>query len=265
MKYKHLLPKIDLLNLTDKLLDLTDKQKSVLLTCLIAGTVVLTLFSFHIKKQAEQIAESYYLLEPEEPKTPEELEAEKLAEAEAEENQTSQTNKAFNDTQDYKQFAEAYQPIAPPEDYVPPVSETISENETLEPGSTDATSEIDADVLSSYNNVNNVLNRSKPSISSQSVNKNTSMQYSLINRTHYYLPTPIYLCDEGGKIIVNITVNGSGLVTKASVNTSSSTSNNECLREHAIAYAKDARFSTDASTPSQIGTITFNFKGKTKR
>ena len=226
---------------------------------MVSGTIVLSLFSLHIKKQNELIAESYYLLEPEKPKTPEELEAEKLAEAE--EQQASETNKAFNETQEYRKFAQAYQPIAPPKDYVPTPLESMTENEVTETGSETASSEIDDDVLSSYSSVNDVLNRRKPSNSAQSVNKKSSMHYSLVNRTHEYLPTPIYLCEEGGKIVVNIKVNASGLVTDTSVN-ASSTSNNDCLKDHAISYAKDARFSTDASKSSQIGTITFYFESK---
>ncbi|MCX7551020.1 energy transducer TonB family protein [Xanthomarina sp. F2636L] len=240
-------------------MNLSNKHKALLITFLVSGTIVLLLFSFHITKQNELIAESYYLLEPEEPKTPEELEAEKLAKAK--EKQVSETNKAYNETQDYKKFAQAYQPIAPPKDYVPKPSESMSESKTFEPSSTPATSEIDDDVLSSYSSVNDVLNRRKPSNNSQSVNKKSSMHYSLVNRTHEYLPTPIYLCEEGGKIVVNITVNASGLVTDAYVN-ASSTSKNNCLEEHAMSYARDARFNAEASKPSQIGTITFYFEGK---
>ncbi|WP_286852884.1 hypothetical protein [Xanthomarina sp.] len=240
-------------------MNLSNKHKALLITLLVSGTIVLSLFSFHIKKQNELMAESYYLLEPETPKTPEELEAEKLAEAV--EKQPSETNKAYNETQEYKKFAEAYQPIAPPKDYVPKPSENMMENDLSESGTTQAISEIDDAVLSSYSSVNDVLNKRKPSNSSQSVNKNSSMHYSLVNRTHEYLPTPIYLCEEGGKIIINITVNASGLVTDAYVN-ASTTSKNECLKDHALDYAKEARFSTDVSKPSQIGTITFYFEGK---
>ena len=240
-------------------MNLTNKHKSLLITLLVSGTIVLSLFSFHIKKQNELLSESYYLLEPDEPKTPEELEAERLAEAE--EQQSSETNKAFNETQEYKKFAQAYQPIAPPKDYVPKPSENRSENEASDSGSTESFSEIDDDVLSSYSSVNDVLNNRKPTNSVQSVNKKSSMHYSLVNRTHEFLPTPIYLCEEGGKIVINITVNASGLVTNSSVN-ASSTSNNDCLKDHALAYAKDARFNADASKTSQIGTITFYFEGK---
>ncbi|MDX1317983.1 MAG: hypothetical protein R3262_10535, partial [Xanthomarina gelatinilytica] len=102
-------------------MNLSNKHKALLITLLVSGTIVLSLFSFHIKKQNELMAESYYLLEPETPKTPEELEAEKLTEAL--EKQPSETNKAYNETQEYKKFAEAYQPIAPPKDYVPKPSE----------------------------------------------------------------------------------------------------------------------------------------------
>ncbi|TYA53324.1 hypothetical protein FVF61_10045 [Formosa maritima] len=205
------------------------------------------------------MAESYYLLEPEEPKTPEELEAEKLADAEAK--TTAETNKAFNETQEYKQFAQAYQPIAPPKDYVPNPSENTDESDHSESGTSTASSEIDDDVLSSYSSVNDVLNKRKPNQSAQSVNKKSSMHYSLVNRTHEFLPTPIYLCEEGGKIVVNITVNAAGLVTDSYVN-ASSTSSNECLKDHALAYAKDAKFNRDTSKSSQIGTITFYFEGK---
>jgi TonB family protein len=144
---------------------------------------------------------------------------------------------------------------------VPNPSENTLENNYTESGTTDASSEIDDDVMSSYSSVNDVLNKRKPSQSAQSVNKKSSMHYSLVNRTHEYLPTPIYLCEEGGKIVINITVNAAGLVTDSYVN-ASSTSNNDCLKDHALAYAKDARFNSDTSKPSQIGTITFYFEGK---
>ncbi len=87
------------------------------------------------------------------------------------------------------------------------------------------------------------------------------MSYSLVGRTHQFLPTPIYLCEKGGIIIITITVNNLGKVIEASVN-GSSTSSNECLIDHALEYARNARFSEDPSKDSQIGTISFNFIGK---
>lgn len=71
------------------------------------------------------------------------------------------------------------------------------------------------------------------------------------------LPIPIYLCNTNGEIVVNITVNKNGNVVSTALN-SSSTSSNACLQEHALEYAKEARF--DSSNKSkQIGTITFVF------
>ena len=240
-------------------MDLNNKQKSLLLTCLVSGTIVLSLFGFHIKKQTERMAESYYDISPEEF-----LEEEEALEdlTKALDNNTSETNKAFNETQEYKRFAEAYQPIAPPKDYEYKPSESTSP--TTNPPETErqGASGIDDDVLSSYNNVSDVLKKHRSgNMGEQSVNKNSSMHYSLKDRTHVFLPTPVYLCEDGGKIIINITVNAKGLVTKAYVNGATST-NNDCLEQHALEYAKDARFSPDASKNTQLGAITFYFKGK---
>ena len=96
---------------------------------------------------------------------------------------------------------------------------------------------------------------------SEGANRKSTMHYSLVDRTHQYLPTPVYLCETGGKIVINITVNDKGSVINAYAN-SSSTSTNECLSEHALEYAKNARFSEDASKKTQIGSITFYFISK---
>ncbi|WP_230401610.1 hypothetical protein [Hanstruepera ponticola] len=237
---------------------MTDKHKSLLLTGLLAGSLVMGLFSFHLKQQNPYLTESYYLVEP---KTEEELIQEELEKAQAEEQATAETNKAFNETENYKRFAEAYQPIAPPKDY----KYTPSENQEVNNDGLNETStsqpEIDDDVLSSFNDVNSLLKKQQSNISQQSVNKESSMHYSLVNRTHRYLPTPVYLCESGGKIVVNITVNSLGKVTNSSINEVASI-DNQCLKDHAIEYANNARFSSDASKKSQLGSITFYFEGK---
>ena len=46
------------------------------------------------------------------------------------------------------------------------------------------------------------------------------------------------------------------------ITNTNSTSSNDCLTKHALKYAKESRFSTDATKQTQIGTITFNFIGK---
>ncbi|WP_338732637.1 hypothetical protein [Mangrovimonas cancribranchiae] len=201
------------------------------------------------------MAESYYEIDPEKF-----FEEDELTQTPEENTNTPETNKAFNETQEYKRFAQAYQPIEPPKDYEYTPSKNLAESTTQTPQQ-ETSSGIDDDVLSSYNSVNSVLKKHRSAPSEQSANKNSSMHYSLKDRTHVFLPTPIYLCESGGKIIINITVNSKGLVTKTYVN-GATKSTNECLKQHALEYAKEAKFSPDANKSSQLGSITFYFKGK---
>lgn len=91
--------------------------------------------------------------------------------------------------------------------------------------------------------------------------KRTSISYSLVDRNAYYLPPPIYTCIEGGKVVINVTVDSDGYVQEATFNEKSSGTNNYCLIDNAIAYALKARFSA-APRSSQIGTITYLFQSK---
>lgn len=239
-------------------MNLTNQHKALLLTLLITGTVVLSVFNLSLKKQNERMAESYYELEPEKELTEEEI---KVLEAlENNNNAKAETNKAFNETKNNKHFAQAYKTIAPPEDYEPR-SNSINSEEALESFKSKYKNNNQAKLknedLSSFSKVNDVLKKQ------QGVGANTksTVSYSLKNRDDVYIPIPVYLCETSGKIVVNITVNADGNVIDAYTNTSS-TSSNECLIEHALQYAKDSRFSKDASKKSQIGSITFNFIGK---
>ena len=92
-------------------------------------------------------------------------------------------------------------------------------------------------------------------------NKRTSVSYSLVDRNSYELPPPIYTCIEGGKVVINITVDAYGYVKEATYNSKSSNTANGCLVDNAIAYALRARFDT-SNKASQIGTITYIFQSK---
>ena len=219
----------------------------------------MSVFNLSLNQKKELASESYYELEPEEKLTEEEIKV--LQALEKLSNSKAETNQAFNETQNVKHFAQAYKPIAPPEDYEPPKSEQESDGKSdnsssfeNKPSTAPAINEAE---LSSFSKVNELLKQQK----AERVNKKSSMHYSLVDRTHRFLPTPIYLCEEGGKIVINITVNAKGNVIDTYVNTSS-TSSNDCLIESATEYAKDAQFSEDASKKSQIGSITFYFIGK---
>ncbi len=91
--------------------------------------------------------------------------------------------------------------------------------------------------------------------------RRTSVSYSLVDRSNYRLPPPIYTCIEGGKVVINIVVDGQGNVTAADYNSNSSRTSNGCLVDNAIAYALRAKFSA-SSKPSQKGTITYLFQSK---
>lgn len=91
--------------------------------------------------------------------------------------------------------------------------------------------------------------------------KRTSIAYSLVDRNAYYLPPPIYTCEKGGKVVINIKVDEAGEVFEATFNEKSSNTNDFCLIENAKTYALKANFSRSTKS-SQIGTITYLFQGK---
>lgn len=202
------------------------------------------------------MSESYYEIEPEKELTEEDL---KVLEAlDKLNNNKSETNKAFNEANQNKHFAQAFKTIAPPEDYVPKSNNT-SENQAVARKTYDIPedSKLNQEELSKFSKVNDLLKKQQ----SDSKNSKSSIRFSLANSKKIHIPIPVYLCETDGKIVVNITVNYRGNVIDAYVNTSS-TSNNECLIEHAIDYAKQSQFSADASKETQIGSITFYFIGK---
>jgi len=254
------LPYIDLLTYVLKIiLHLTNQHKALLITLLLSGTVVLSVFNLSIGKHEDAIAESYYQLEPEKELTEEEV---KLLQALEKINASkAETNNAFNETDKNKHFSEAYQKIAPPEDYVPKTSEendgadensnSFAEKKPIKPA-------INKEELSAFSKANDVLKNQQQS---EGANTKSTVSFSLVDRKKVFIPIPVYLCEVDGKVVVNITVNANGKVIDTYVNTSSTTSN-DCLVEHALEYAKSSRFSADASKNSQLGSITFHFIGK---
>lgn len=97
-------------------------------------------------------------------------------------------------------------------------------------------------------------------IADEHANRRSTLTYSLKGRTLGYYQIPRYLCERGGKIVVSIRVDEKGNVFDAYIN-GSSNSENQCLIDHAIDYAKSVQFDASDRT-DQIGTITFLFKGK---
>ena len=238
----------------------SNQQKALLITFLLSGTVVLSVFNLNIKKQNELVSESYYEMEPEKELTPEEM---KVLEAlEKLNNEKAETNKAYNETVKEKSFSEAYKPIAPPEDYVKPEFDQNEEVSEQSKSNNDEISDLNHEEISSFSKVNDILNKTtKKKEAPKSTNRKSTIRYSLVDRTDEFLPIPIYLCEDGGKIVINITVDDNGNVIDTYVNNSSS-SGNQCLVDSALEYAKKAKFNASPGKKTQLGSITFNFVGK---
>lgn len=218
---------------------------------------MLTIFNLSIKQHDKAIAESYYELAPEEELTVEEV---KLLQALEQLNASkAETNNAYNETEKNKPFSEAYQKIAPAEDYVRKFSEDDGDDDESSNSYADKKpiKPINKDELSAFSKANDVLKNQL----SENVNTKSTVSFSLLDRKKVFIPIPVYLCEVDGNVIINITVNGAGNVIKANVNSSSSTSN-DCLVDYALEYAKTSRFSADLSKKTQLGTITFHFIGK---
>ena len=88
----------------------------------------------------------------------------------------------------------------------------------------------------------------------------TRIYYDLTNRTHTYLPIPIYKCQGSGKVVLNIEVNQNGFVEKAQIIANESTTSDECLIETAVKTALISRFNSDYNSPKiQKGTLSYQF------
>lgn len=91
----------------------------------------------------------------------------------------------------------------------------------------------------------------------------TSIMYDLKNRTGKYLHVPVYKCETGGTVVVNIAVNQKGKVVSASINQKSTTDFLSCLEEAAINSAYKSFFNTDYNAAArQGGTITYIFRAQ---
>jgi len=243
-------------------LNFIDKHKAAIITFLLSAIVVLGLFSAELKLKGKLITESYYLLEPEPELSEEELQK-------FEDLTGPSTNKAFNEDQEYKDMMRNFKTVSA-DDFerttkaledakANEIQEEISINKSFANSNAYA---LKSEESESYKKLQEELNKrleNKKQADEHAKAKST-LTYSLKGRTLSYYKTPRYLCEYGGKIVVTISVNSTGNVKEAYIN-GSSNSDNQCLIDHAIEYAKSVQFSISERT-DQLGTITFLFKGK---
>lgn len=86
------------------------------------------------------------------------------------------------------------------------------------------------------------------------------LPFFLDGRTAIYLPKPYYPGNNEATLIIKITVNKNGDVTKVDADASKSNTSYPELVEAAIKAAKQAKFNVDNNAPeAQTGTITYRF------
>lgn len=245
-----------------------EKHKALIITVLLTGIIVLGMFSFHITKQNEAIAESYYEIEPQ---TLEEILEKEKELADLSENMPS-TNQAVNEDEEFKEMMKNFKSMNSndfknaQETQEEQAEETQEAEEVLmsdaPSSSLNSGNGVNTDEFKKYDKVKDILAMRSPDKweKPKNINPNSTLTYSLKGRQMLDFDTPRYLCEDSGKIVVNITVNGNGKVTDTYIN-SSSNSDNQCLIDSAIEYAQSVIFDSSTSA-SQLGSITFYFKGK---
>jgi len=119
--------------------------------------------------------------------------------------------------------------------------------------------EIDKMLDNSKNKKLDQVKEQKPR--SESVfNGNTNITYKLSNRYDTKLNVPVYMCQYGGTVVVNIAVDRNGKVVSAKVDEESSKTTDPCLIKAAIKGAKNTRFNRKSiSKRIQFGSITYQF------
>lgn len=83
------------------------------------------------------------------------------------------------------------------------------------------------------------------------------ISWRLTDRKAIYLPNPVYTCEQGGEVEVNIVVNRRGYVQQVSLS-KKSTGVSVCIAEAALRAAKQSRFSASGSD-DQTGFIRYRF------
>lgn len=88
-------------------MELIEKHKALIITFLLTGIMLFAMFSFHITKQQEFIAESFYEMEPQT------IEALKKLEAlEALEKSMTKTNQAYNEDETFKKMMKNFKSVS---------------------------------------------------------------------------------------------------------------------------------------------------------
>lgn len=234
-------------------MNLNYSYRAFLITCLLFGSLFLILYS--LKLQGSKVVEepSYDIEYVKEELS---LPNEDLAVLSPSEKIAIETNRAFNEAERF--IADIETSETEMDDKLAEMDAAI--NEVITTSSTDGIKAARKRIMETRRKIQRRSN--KTTVVEGSANKNTTISYLLPQRQALHLPNPVYTCDQGGTIVVNIDVNAFGKVTKVGYDKKESTTQNWCLIESALKYAKKGRFTTDSKITKQKGTITYNFPGQ---
>jgi hypothetical protein len=241
-------------------MDFTRSQLSLIITGFSLAILILTLFNLHLdsSEQEEYVIEMSLADEDIEALLEEE---QKLEELQAED--PVKSHMAFNETA--KPTYGAPEPLKTLEEIMAEREELMGAEENEDYlGDSEAFNSTLRELAKKREENKQLIGEKeaeKKEYTNNLAERRTSISYSLVDRSAYQLPPPIYTCIEGGKVVVNIKVDKLGFVVEADYNSKSSTTSNGCLIDNAIAYALKARFSP-AQRSDQPGTITYLFQSK---
>ncbi|EZH74835.1 hypothetical protein ATO12_08840 [Aquimarina atlantica] len=226
-------------------MEFVEKHKALIITSMLMGIVVLSLYNINMinkqKEQSEILMEipEEFLAEEEEP------EEELIAQEDRQLIAAKRTHAAFNeDFEDPEEFEQRMKSLTEAE---------TSAEESEEAAPTEGEVPIDE------KEENEAEKKDKPEPEGKETNnRNSSLTYSLKNRKSIDLPNPVYTCNGSGKVVVKIEVNKNGYVVNTKIDKRNSTTRNECLFDNAMDYARKALFSR-SDIEEQKGTITYYF------
>ncbi|WP_445383840.1 energy transducer TonB family protein [Robiginitalea sp. IMCC43444] len=241
-------------------MDLTRSQLSLIITGFSLAILVLTLFNLHLGSSEKEEYVIEMSLADEDIEALLEEEEKKLEELQAAD--PVKSHMAFNETA--KPTYGAPEPLKTLEEIMAEREELMGAEENKDYlGDSEAFNSTLRELAKKREEKKQLIGEKeaeKKEYTNNLAERRTSISYSLVDRSAYELPPPIYTCIEGGKVVVNIKVDKLGFVVEADYNKSSTTSNG-CLIDNAIAYALKARFSP-AQRSEQPGTITYLFQSK---
>lgn len=233
--------------------------RAFLVTSLLFGILFLTLWSIKISAEIEEVLVhtpvEYIEIDPI---------AEEVPEIAINNNAVIESNRAYNEAEKFIRESEQERLNNP----LNQVSSTVNTNNTVtteQSTISNATQNAieEAKKRIAENKKNRAEIKKNKSSNANGYSRKTTISYNLKSRKAITLRNPVYTCEGGGKVVIDIEVTANGYVSKTDFNKSASTTTNGCLVESAVSYAEVAKFSI-SNVESQKGSITYNFPGQHK-